>query len=33
MRRIRSRDYFPPPERDEAEAALRALSQRLERVP
>src|SRR4051794_26046424 len=28
--RIRRRDYFPPPERDEAKRAIEALAQRLE---
>jgi predicted urease superfamily metal-dependent hydrolase len=31
--RIRRRDYFPPPEREEAQAAVEALAQALEETP
>jgi ChrB-like protein len=30
LRRIRARDYFPPPERDRAQAAVEALAARVE---
>jgi hypothetical protein len=33
LRRIRRRDYFPPPERDEARAAVEAIARSLEEVP
>jgi hypothetical protein len=32
-RRIRRRDYFPPPEREEARAAVEAVARSLEEVP
>lgn len=33
LRRIRSRDYFPPPEAEEAQRAVQALAQELETAP
>jgi hypothetical protein len=33
LRRIRRRDYFPPPEREEARAAVEAVASSLEEVP
>jgi hypothetical protein len=33
LRRIRRRDYFPPPERDQARAAIEAVAGSLEEVP
>jgi hypothetical protein len=33
LRRIRARDYIPPPERQEAEAAVEALAARVEVTP
>ena len=33
LRRIRRRDYFPPPERDEARAAVDTVASSLEEVP
>ncbi len=33
LRRVRARDYFPPPEREHAQQAIDALAQTLEEVP
>jgi hypothetical protein len=33
LRRIRRRDYYPPPERDEARAAVDAVARSLEEIP
>ena len=33
LRRIRSRDYFPPPEAEEAQRAVQALARHLETTP